>query len=127
MKFTSEIIRTANQFTKSGFSRKVATKLAFKIHSNDVKETRKRLLEGKEFYIKYEKVNGEINKRPAISIAQAIERGLYKPAELTFEERQKYNQRPENQYPERYVKYFDLFQGLPRMAKAENILEPSEI
>lgn len=127
MKFTSEVIRTANQLTKSGFTRKVATKLAFKIHSENVSETRKRLTAGGEFYIKYEKVNGEINKRPAISLSEAIERGLYTPTEISAEESMKRQSRPENQYPERYVKYFDLFQGMPRMAKAENILEPSDI
>lgn len=127
MKFTSEIIRTANKKVKAGMSRKIATKLAFKIHSPEVKQVRERLSIGGEFYAIYQKTDGTINKRIAISIREAIERGLYIPAELSAEQSMKMQARADYQNPEEYIKYFDLEKGEPRMAKAVNFIGIDEI
>ena len=128
MKFTTEINATIKWLmTNEGYKRSAATKLAIKTHSLNVKKVREKLKSGIEFTFTFKKQDNTVTSRKAISLAEAIERGLYTPVEITEEKRAEQAQRRDARFPQGYVKFFDLGKQLPRMACAENVIGCEEI
>jgi predicted AAA+ superfamily ATPase len=128
MKFTTEINATVSYLIKSeGYKRSEATRLAMKIHAPNVKQVRQRLQFNEAFVLIFDKANGERTSRNAISIANAIERGLFQPTELSAEQKETQAKRRDNRFPQGYVKFFDMAAGEPRMAFADKIVGCEEI
>ena len=128
MKFTREINQSISYLIKNeGYKRSEAVKFAFELHRPIVNQVRQRLEIGDMFVFHFKKKDRTETMRKAISISEAIERGLYTPVEMTEEKRAEQAKRRDNIFPAGYVKFFDMDSLEVRMACAENVIKCTEI